>query len=71
MYFNPFVTQLLAEERMKDAIRRNEQAHLVREVEGSRKSWRWWSPMILVRKNYLGLFNRPPRKRLTANTPNL
>ena len=71
MYINPFVTQLLAEERMKDAIRRNEQARLIKTVKGSGKSWRWRVPMILARKSFLALLNRPQRKRLTANTPNL
>ena len=53
MYSNPFVTQLLAEERVKDAMRRNEQARLIRAVEGSGKSWRWRLPMILARQNVL------------------
>jgi hypothetical protein len=71
MYFNPFVNQLLAEERMKDAMRRNEQARLVRAAKDRGKSWRWQLPMILALKSFLALFNRPQRKRLTANTPNL
>jgi hypothetical protein len=53
MYTNPFVTQLLAEERMKDAIRRNEQTRLIREVEGFRTSRRWRLPMILTPESFL------------------
>ena len=71
MYTNPFVTQLLAEERVKDAIRRNEQTRLIREVEGFRTSRRWRLSMILTSKNSLALFNQSQHKRLTAHTPNL
>lgn len=63
MYTNPFVTQLLAEERMKDAMRRNEQTHLIREVEGFRKSWRWRLPMSLTPESIL-LFIQSQRKQL-------
>jgi hypothetical protein len=59
MYLNEFVTQLVAEERMKDAMRQAEQARLIREVEGSRESWRWRLPMILALKSLLALFIRP------------
>lgn len=71
MYINPFVTQLLVEERMKDAMRRNEQARLIRAVKGSGKSWRWRLPMILALKSFLALFTRPQSKRLAENIPNL
>ncbi len=49
MYFNPFVTQLLAEERMKDIMHQAEQARLIRAVKGSGKSWRWRLPIIWER----------------------
>ena len=68
MYTNPFVTQLLAEERMRDAIRRNEQARLLRESKGPGKSRQWRLSMIFTRKNSLILFKRPQHKRLTVNT---
>ena len=71
MYSNPFVTQLLAEERMKDAMRRNEQSRLIRAVEGFGKLSRGRRPMMLALKNSSTLFNRSPRKQLTEGTPNL
>jgi len=71
MYTNPFVTQLLAKERMKDAMRRSEQAYLVRTAEDSGQSQRRRFSMILALKNSLVFFNRSPHKRLSAHTPNL
>jgi len=71
MYSNPFVCQLLAEERMKDAVRHNEQVRLIRTVSGSGKSWRWRLPRILALKDFLALFMRPQHKRITENTLNL
>ena len=46
MYFNPFASQLLTEERMKDAMRQNVQARLIQVAQGSEKSWRWRLSMI-------------------------
>ena len=71
MYTNPFVAQLLAKERMKDAMHRNEQNRLIRVTKGSGKSRRWQLPMIFTRKNSLTLLKRSQHKQLTANTPNL
>jgi hypothetical protein len=71
MYDNPFVTQLLVEERKKDAIRHSEQARLIQAAEGSEMGWRWQLPMIPALKSLSALLMRPQRKRLTANTPNL
>jgi len=59
MYFNPFITQLVAEERMKDAMRQDEQARLVRAVKGPGRSRRWQLPMILTLKSPLTPFMRP------------
>ena len=60
MSLNPFEIQLLAEERMKDAMRQSEQARLIRAVKGSGKSWRWWMAMIIMAlKSLLALFIRP------------
>jgi len=71
MYTNPFVPPLLATERMKDALRRNQQARLIRAAENSGQSRRWRLSIIFARKNSPALFNRPQPKHLTANTPNL
>jgi hypothetical protein len=70
MYTNPFVAQLLAEERMRDAIRRNEQARLIQTAKGSRQTRQRRLSTIFARKNSLPI-NRPQRKRLSAHTPNL
>ncbi len=59
MYINPFVTQLLVEERIEDVMRLAEQARLIREVEGSRKSWRWRLPILLALKSLFALVIRP------------
>jgi len=61
MYFNPFITQLVAEERMKDAMRQDEQARLVRAVKGPGRSRRWQLPMILTLKSSQTLFVRTQR----------
>jgi hypothetical protein len=71
MYTNPFVTQLLANERMKDALRRNEQARLIRTVKNSRQTQPRWFLMILASKNSSTRFNRSQRNQLTANIPSL
>jgi len=71
MYTNPFVTQLLAEERMKDAIRRNEQTRLIRAAKDSGQPQRRRFLMIFTRKNLLTPLKRSQHKQLTANTPNL
>lgn len=71
MYIDPFVPQLLTIERMKDAIRRNEQTRLIRTAKDSGQPPRRRFSMIFVRKNSLALLKRPQHKQLTANTPNL
>ena len=63
MYPNPFVAQLVAKECIKDAMRQAEQAHLVREAEGPRKSWGWLLPMGMVLKSTQALVNQPHLKR--------
>lgn len=47
MNCNPFVNQLLAEERMKDGLRQAEQARLARAAEKSGMSWKERLPMYL------------------------
>ncbi len=58
MYLNPFVTQLFTEERMKDVMRQNEQARLIRAVKDSRQSGRWRLPLTFALKSLLALFIR-------------
>ena len=58
MGFNPFTVELLAEERIKDAMHQAEQARLIRAAKGSGKSRRWRMPMILALKSLLALFIR-------------
>jgi hypothetical protein len=55
MYPNPFVAQLLAEERRKDVMRQKSQARLIRVVKASEESRGWWLPMILGLKSLLTL----------------
>jgi hypothetical protein len=59
MYINPFVTQQLAKERMKDAMRHNEQARLIRTVTGPGKPWRWQMSVLLTLKSLFVLVIRP------------
>ena len=40
MQFNPYLAQRVAEERMKDAMRKAQQARLIRAAKGPRKSQR-------------------------------
>ncbi len=58
MYLNPFVTQLLAEERMKDALGQAKQARLIRAAKGSGQSGRWRLPLTFALKSLLALFIR-------------
>jgi hypothetical protein len=55
MYPNPFVDQLLAEERRKDVMRQKSHARLIRVVKASEESWGWRLPMILGLKSLLTL----------------
>jgi len=59
MWFNPFLAQQLAEERMKDAMREAEQARLIRAVQGPRKARGWRLPVALILSSLLALFMRP------------
>ena len=58
MYLNPFVTQLVVEERRKDALCQAEQARLLRAVKGSGKLGRWRLPLTFALKSLLALFIR-------------
>ena len=57
--FNPYLAERLAEKRMKDAMRKAEQARLIRMVEGPRKVRGWWLPVMLIPSGLLGLVIRP------------
>jgi hypothetical protein len=59
MYFNPYEAQLLAKERMKDALREAEQERLIWAAKGPRKSRGWRLPVALVLSSLLALFMRP------------
>ncbi len=59
MYINPFMCQLLAEERMKDALCQAEQARLIRTVKASGQWGRWRLPLTFALKSLLALFIRP------------
>ena len=57
--FNPFLAELLAEERRKDAMRDAEQARLIRVAKGPRKARGWAQPVTLILSSLLGLVIRP------------
>jgi hypothetical protein len=59
MYFNLYEAQLLAKERMKDALREAEQERLIGAAKGLRKSRGWRLPVVLVLSSLLALFLRP------------
>jgi len=69
MYINPIVPQLLAIERMKDAIRRNEQTRLIRMAENSGQPQRRRFFMIFTRKNSLALLNNRSINNLPQTRP--
>ena len=48
MYSNPFVSQLVAEERMRDAMRLEEKARLVRAAQGTRNPGGWSLQLIFA-----------------------
>ena len=56
MYINPFVTQLVVEERRKDALCQAEQARLLRAAKGSGQLERWRLPLTFALKSVLALF---------------
>jgi len=57
--FNPFLAELLAEERRKDAMREAEHARLIRAAKGPRKSKDQGLSVMLVLSSLLALFIRP------------
>ncbi len=59
MYFDPYLAQRLAEERIKDRLREAEQYRLVRAAQGPRKAWGRWTPVALMLGSLVGLVVRP------------
>jgi hypothetical protein len=57
MYSNPFVSQLVAKERVNDTLRQAEKARLIRVAEGSVRPGRWFPQMILALKNWWPRFD--------------
>ena len=68
MYYNPFVSQLVAKERAQDAMRQAEKARLMRAAAGSSSSWQWYSQVMLRLKNWRSWFenNRVPRAQIRS-----
>ena len=74
MYLNVYEVQLIASERMKDAIREAERARLIRSAKGSRLSSRRRWPVALTLTSLSGILtgSRPsePHCRSLSPTPN-
>ncbi len=59
MYFDPYLAQRLAEERIKDRLREAEQYRLIRAAKDPRKAREWWTPVALMLGSLAGLIVRP------------
>jgi len=59
MYFDSYLAQRLAEERIKDRLREAEQYRLIRAAQGPRKARGWWTPVMLMLSSLVGLVIRP------------
>ena len=59
MYFDPYRTQRLAEERIKDRLREAEQYRLIRAAQGPQKARGWWTSLALMLGSLVGLVVRP------------
>lgn len=59
MWFNSFLEQRLREERVKDALRKAEQARLIRVAKGPRKMRERHLPVALTLSTLWGLSIRP------------
>ena len=59
MYFDPYLAQRLAEERIKDRLREAEQYRLIRAAKGPRKVRGWWTSVALMLSSLVGLVIRP------------
>ena len=58
MYINVYQEQLMAEERVKDALREAERARLVRAAKGSRQVQSWRPPVEAFLNSLLAPFIR-------------
>ena len=59
MIFNPYLAERLAGERRKDALRKAEQAQLIRAAKGPRKVRDQGLPVMFIPSSLLGLVIRP------------
>ena len=59
MYFDSYLAQRLAEERIKDRLREAEQYRLIRAAQGPRKARGWWRSVVLMLSSLIGLIIRP------------
>ena len=58
MYFDPYLAQRLAEERIKDGLQEAEQERLIRAAKDPRKARGWRLPVALVFSSLLSLVIR-------------
>ena len=58
MYINVYQEQLMAEERVKDALREAERARLVRAAKGSRQVQSWRPPVEAFLSSLLAPFRQ-------------
>jgi hypothetical protein len=61
MYFNVYQEKLVAEERVKDALRKAERARLVQIAKGSRQVQSWRLPVGAFLSSLLALFTQSQR----------
>ena len=59
MYFDSYLAQRLAEERIKDRLREAEQYRLIRAAQGPWKARGWWRSVVLMLSSLVGLIIRP------------
>ena len=59
MYFDPYLAQRLAEERIKDRLWEAEQYRLIRAAKDPRKTRGWWTPVTFMLGSLVGLVVRP------------
>ena len=73
MWLNHYEAERIMEERVKDALRKAEQARLIRAAKGPRKSRRGRWPVMLILKSLLAIFTDrrvdEPRRRSPSTAP--
>lgn len=75
MWFgNHYLVKIIIEDRVKDALRRAEQARLIREAMGPRESRRWRWPVTIILKSLPSIFTgrrvAEPRRGSLETAPN-